>query len=145
MCWLTLRPVYQGGQRIDFDNCDPHCGDVAWWLRALARDNWTMAIIGNGAQSEFKLWLSIICSVSKLSICNDIDSAATDKIGSQFDAWALRPSVLPAPRSGQRRDIITTVTADKTNATIITPRHDPDQVCTSMVLVAIAQVNRNPC
>ncbi len=81
----------------------------------------TMAIVGNGAQSEFQaLAFKAILGVDKLRLY-DLDSGATAKCmrnleGAGFDIVACK-SVEEAVEGA---DIITTVTADKANATILT-------------------------
>lgn len=98
--------------------------------QALARPNCTsMALIGNGAQSEFQA----IAFISMLGITElrlfDVDASATDKLERNLRAWAQTggtkqaltiirsASVADAVRGA---DIVTTVTADKTQATILT-------------------------
>ena len=92
--------------------------------RALARpDARRMALIGNGAQSEFQA-LAFHCHLGIEEIAvYDVDPGATDKLVRNLAAWpALRivraASVAEAVRGA---DIVTTVTADKTYATILTP------------------------
>ena len=92
--------------------------------RALARpDARRMALIGNGAQSEFQA-LAFHCHLGIEEIAvYDVDPGATDKLVRNLAAWpALRivraASVADAVRGA---DIVTTVTADKTYATILTP------------------------
>ncbi|WP_118180133.1 ornithine cyclodeaminase [Paraburkholderia phosphatilytica] len=93
--------------------------------RALARpDSRTMALIGNGAQSEFQA----IAFHTQLGIDHirvfDIDEHATDKLirnlSSSMPALQVTraASVAEAVRGA---DIVTTVTADKAYATIVTP------------------------
>lgn len=91
--------------------------------RALARpDARRMALIGNGAQSEFQA-LAFHCHLGIEEIAvYDVDPGATDKLVRNLAAWpALRivraASVAEAVRGA---DIVTTVTADKTYATILT-------------------------
>ena len=92
--------------------------------RALARpDARRMALIGNGAQSEFQA-LAFHCHlrIDEIAVY-DVDLAATDKLVRNLATWpALRivraASVADAVRGA---DIVTTVTADKTYATILTP------------------------
>ncbi|MGJ7580143.1 ornithine cyclodeaminase [Variovorax sp. RHLX14] len=82
-----------------------------------------MALIGNGAQSEFQA-LAFHCHLGIEEIAvYDVDPGATDKLVRNLAAWpALRivraASVAEAVRGS---DIVTTVTADKTYATILTP------------------------
>lgn len=87
----------------------------------LARkDSRCMAIIGNGAQSEFQaLAFKTLLGIDKLRLY-DIDAVATDKCirnlkGHNFDITACG-SVGAAVEGA---DIITTITADKQNATIL--------------------------
>ena len=92
--------------------------------RALARPgSRRMALIGNGAQSEFQaLAFHALLDISELRVF-DVDSAATDKLlrnlagvpGLQVQrADSIRQAVRGA-------DIVTTLTADKARATILTP------------------------
>ncbi len=92
--------------------------------RALARPgSRRMALIGNGAQSEFQaLAFHSVMGIDELSVF-DVDAAATDKLVRNLAAFpGLRvrraTSVADAVRGA---DIVTTVTADKTRATILTP------------------------
>ncbi len=92
--------------------------------RALARpDARSMALIGNGAQSEFQaLAFHTQLGIDELRVF-DTDPAATDKLLRNLAPWpALRvrraASVADAIRGA---DIVTTVTADKTRAAIVTP------------------------
>lgn len=81
----------------------------------------TMAIIGNGAQSEFQaMAFKAVLGIDKLRLY-DIDPSATHKCAYNlrnqgfeiFEASSTEEAVSGA-------DIITTVTADKKNATILT-------------------------
>jgi ornithine cyclodeaminase len=80
-----------------------------------------MAMIGNGAQSEFQaLAMRAICGIDTLRLY-DIDRAATDKVvrnltGKGFD---LVPCATPQ-EAIEGAQIITTCTADKQYATILT-------------------------
>ncbi len=91
--------------------------------RALARPNSKiLALIGNGAQSEFQaLAFHHLLGIEEVRLF-DTDPAATEKLLSNLAHTALRlipcNSVAQAVRGA---DIVTTVTADKTNATILTP------------------------
>jgi ornithine cyclodeaminase len=92
--------------------------------RALARRNSRcMALIGNGAQSEFQaLAFHTLLGITELAVF-DVDPAATDKLVRNLAAWPA----LKIRRAGSvadavaGADIVTTVTADKTRATILTP------------------------
>ena len=91
--------------------------------RALARaDSRSMALIGNGAQSEFQaLAFHHLLGIQEIRLY-DTDRKATDKLVRNLRHAGIRllrcASVAEAVRGA---DIVTTVTADKTNATIITP------------------------
>jgi ornithine cyclodeaminase len=93
--------------------------------RRLARpDSRVMAVIGNGAQSEFQaLAFHLLMGISEVRLF-DVDPRATAKLVANLyaSAPALRISVCASTAEAVRgADIVTTVTADKTNATIITP------------------------
>ena len=93
--------------------------------KVLARpDAKTMALIGNGAQSEFQA----IAFHHGLGIAEvrvfDVDAAATDKLVRNLAAAAPALTVVRAASIADAvrgADIVTTVTADKSNATILTP------------------------
>ena len=91
--------------------------------RVLARkDATSMALIGNGAQSEFQaLAFHHLLGISDIRAF-DTDPAATRKLIGNLAHTGMRvvpcKSIADAVRGA---DIVTTVTADKTNATIITP------------------------
>ncbi|MBN9029799.1 MAG: ornithine cyclodeaminase [Rhizobiales bacterium 63-7] len=81
----------------------------------------TMTIIGNGAQSEFQaLAFKAILGVDRLRLY-DIDPAATARCARNLEGRGFE---IVACHSGHESvegaDIITTVTADKQNATILT-------------------------
>ena len=81
----------------------------------------TMAMIGNGAQSEFQcLAFKAICGIDTVRLY-DIDPAATEKCARNLAGLGL--NVVPC-KSGEESmegaQIITTCTADKQNATILT-------------------------
>ena len=92
--------------------------------RALARpDARTMALIGNGAQSEFQaLAFHHLLGIRQLRVF-DTDPAATAKLLRHLRAVpGLQITVCASTAEAVRgADIVTTVTADKRNATIITP------------------------
>ncbi|MFC3170370.1 ornithine cyclodeaminase [Paracoccus fontiphilus] len=81
----------------------------------------TMAMIGNGAQSEFQaLAMRAICGIDRLRLY-DIDPAATAKLvrnlsGLGFDLTACKT----AQEAIEGAQVITTCTADKQYATILT-------------------------
>ena len=81
----------------------------------------TMAMIGNGAQSEFQaLAMRAICGISELRLY-DIDPAATEKLMHNLSGIGIG---LTACKTAQEAtlgaQIITTCTADKQYATILT-------------------------
>ncbi|ATU95670.1 ornithine cyclodeaminase [Phyllobacterium zundukense] len=87
----------------------------------LARDDAsTMAIIGLGAQSEFQaLAFKTLLGIDKLRVY-DIDPAATAKFVRNMSPWGFE--IVEADSTAEAvlgADIITTVTADKLNATIL--------------------------
>jgi ornithine cyclodeaminase len=93
--------------------------------RRLARpDSRVMAVIGNGAQSEFQaLAFHLLMGIEEVRLF-DVDAGATAKLVANLLAVApaLRATVCASTAEAVRgADIVTTVTADKTNATIITP------------------------
>ncbi len=92
--------------------------------RALARPgSRTMALIGNGAQSEFQaLAFHHLLGISEIRAF-DLDPAATARLQRNLrDVAGLRVIAAASTAEAVRgADIVTTVTADKRNATIITP------------------------
>ena len=80
-----------------------------------------MAVIGNGAQSEFQcLAFKAICGISEVRLY-DIDTAATAKCARNLAGSGLTVVACTTPQQAiEGAQIITTVTADKTNATILT-------------------------
>lgn len=100
------------------------CATSLMAARALARpDAKRMALIGNGAQSEFQAlafhhWLGI----DEIAIF-DIDPRASDKLERNLSGYADLRIVRcgSAAEAVRGADIVTTVTADKTRAAIITP------------------------
>ncbi|RGP36874.1 ornithine cyclodeaminase [Pseudotabrizicola alkalilacus] len=87
----------------------------------LAPKTPTMALIGNGAQAEFQaLAFKAICGISEVRLY-DLNPQATAKCARNLAGRGL--TVTPC-RSAEEAilgaGIITTVTADKTNATILT-------------------------
>lgn len=92
---------------------------AAKWLAPAGAT--TMALIGNGAQAEFQaLAFKAVCGITEVRLY-DIDPAATAKCAANL---AGRGLTVVSCRSAQDAilgaQIITTVTADKTNATILT-------------------------
>lgn len=91
--------------------------------RALARPgSKRMALIGNGAQSEFQaLAFHHLLGIEEICLY-DTDPEATSKLISNLSHTALRLTACASIADAVRgADIVTTVTADKTNATILTP------------------------
>jgi ornithine cyclodeaminase len=94
--------------------------------RRMARpDSRVMALIGNGAQSEFQaIAFHRMLGIRQVRLY-DTDAGATDKL--ERNLARLRLADLEVVRCAssaaavQGADIITTVTADKRNATILTP------------------------
>lgn len=92
--------------------------------RAMARkDSKVMALIGNGAQSEFQaIAFHCLLGIDEIRVF-DVDPAATDKLCANLRVYPKltvrrAASVAEAVRGA---DIVTTVTADKRNALIVTP------------------------
>ena len=92
--------------------------------RALARPgSRRMALIGNGAQSEFQaLAFHALLGINELQVF-DVDSAATGKLLRNLaDVPGLQVQRAASARQAVRgADIVTTLTADKARATILTP------------------------
>jgi ornithine cyclodeaminase len=95
--------------------------------RQLARpDSRVMALIGNGAQSEFQaIAFHRMCGIRELRLF-DVDPVATAKLAQNLaampemsDLHVVRASSTADACRGA--DIVTTVTADKRNAVILTP------------------------
>ncbi|MFB9914374.1 ornithine cyclodeaminase [Rhizobium paknamense] len=88
----------------------------------LARpDARTMAIIGNGAQSEFQaIAFKAICGIDRLRLF-DIDRDASEKCRRNLKGHGFEITICAsAEEAVEGADIITTVTADKQCATILT-------------------------
>ena len=92
--------------------------------RVARADSRVMAVIGNGAQSEFQsLAFHLLLGIEEVRLF-DVDARATAKLVANLNAVApaLKTTVCASTAQAVRgADIVTTVTADKTNATIITP------------------------
>lgn len=94
--------------------------------RRLARaDSRVMAMIGNGAQSEFQIIaFHHLLGIREVRLY-DTDPAATDKLERNLAKLRLPGlAVMRCPTTADAvrgADIVTTVTADKRNATILTP------------------------
>lgn len=92
--------------------------------RVLARPgSRRMALIGNGAQSEFQaLAFRDLVGIRELALF-DVDPRATAKLVANLRGSGLAIEVAASTADAVRgADIVTTVTADKTNATIVTPQ-----------------------
>jgi ornithine cyclodeaminase len=91
---------------------------AAKWLAPPTR---TMALIGNGAQAEFQaLAFKAVCGVTEVRLA-DIDPAATAKCARNLAGRGL--AVVPCRTPEEAilgAGIVTTVTADKAYATILT-------------------------
>lgn len=91
--------------------------------RVLARpDSRCMALVGNGAQGEFQaLAFRDLVGVRELRLY-DSDAQATRKLAANLAGAGLRLVECASTAEAVRgADIVTTATADKTNATILTP------------------------
>ena len=80
-----------------------------------------MALIGNGAQAEFQaLGFKAVCGITEVRLY-DIDSDATRKCVANLAGYGLKLVSCATPEDAiLGADIITTVTADKLYATILT-------------------------
>jgi len=91
--------------------------------QVLARpDSRVMALIGNGAQSEFQaIAFQHLLGITELRLY-DVDPAATAKLVANLQGRGLTLTVCRSTAEAVRgADIVTTVTADKACATILTP------------------------
>ena len=93
-----------------------------WMARPDSR---VMALIGNGAQSEFQaIAFHHMLGIREVRLF-DIDAAASDKLARNLHAMGLQGLRLTICQSAaeavQGADIVTTITADKRNAIILTP------------------------
>ena len=91
--------------------------------RVLAKpESRSMALIGNGAQSDFQaLAFRDLVGIRELRLF-DTDPAASAKLAANLVGQGLEVRICPSIADAVRgADIVTTVTADKTNATILTP------------------------
>lgn len=81
----------------------------------------TMAMIGNGAQSEFQsLAMQAICGITHVRLY-DVDPLATQKAAGHLAAAGLKVTACKTAQEAiEGADIITTCTADKQYATILT-------------------------
>jgi ornithine cyclodeaminase len=90
--------------------------------RALAPEGaTTLAIIGNGAQAEFQaLALKTVCGISDIRLF-DTDRAATEKCARNLSDAELNIVKCTSPEEAiEGADVITTCTADKQYATVLT-------------------------
>jgi ornithine cyclodeaminase len=90
--------------------------------RALApKGSRVMALIGNGAQSEFQaLAFKAVCGIEEVRLY-DIDPAATAKTAANLRGTGLRVVACRSPEVAiEGAQIVTTCTADKQYATILT-------------------------
>jgi ornithine cyclodeaminase len=81
----------------------------------------TMAMIGNGAQSEFQaMAMRAVCGIDRLRLY-DVDPKATDNLVRNLSDQGFDLTPCKTPEEAiQGADIITTCTADKQYATILT-------------------------
>ncbi len=106
-------------------------------LHMARPDSRTMALIGNGAQSEFQaIAFHHLLGIRELRLY-DTDAAATNKLVANLGRLRLPGLAVERCRSTAAAvagaDIVTTVTADKRNATILTP----DMIAPGMHLNAV--------
>ena len=80
-----------------------------------------MALIGNGAQAEFQaLAMAAVCGVGSVRLY-DVDLRATDKVRRNLSGSGLKIVVCPSAEAAvEGAEIITTCTADKRSATVLT-------------------------
>ena len=92
---------------------------AAKWLAPAGAK--VMALIGNGAQAEFQaLGFKAICGITEVRLF-DIDADATQKCITNLAGYGLKLTSCRTPQEAiLGADIITTVTADKLYATILT-------------------------
>ncbi|WP_288375519.1 ornithine cyclodeaminase [uncultured Pseudomonas sp.] len=90
----------------------------------LARkDSRSMALIGNGSQSEFQaIAFHTLLGIEEIRLF-DIDRAASQKLAANLAGYPKLKLIIAASVADAVRgaDIVTTVTADKAYATILTP------------------------
>lgn len=81
----------------------------------------TMAMIGNGAQSEFQcLAIKAVCGIENIRLY-DIDSAATEKCMKNLAGLGFQITPCATPEDAiEGADVITVATADKDMQTILT-------------------------
>ena len=91
--------------------------------RALARPaSRVMALIGNGAQSDFQaIAFQHLLGIEEVRLF-DLDPSATAKLAANLAGSGLRVTLCTSTAEAVRgADIVTTVTADKAYATVLTP------------------------
>jgi ornithine cyclodeaminase len=91
--------------------------------RTLARKNSrVMALVGNGAQAEFQaIAFRDLVGIRTLRV-HDVDARATAKLVRNLQGQGLEIVVCTSTADAVRgADIVTTITADKQRATIVTP------------------------
>ena len=91
--------------------------------RALARaGSRVMALIGNGAQSDFQaIAFQHLLGIEEVRLF-DLDPNATAKLAANLAGSGLRVTLCTSTAEAVRgADIVTTVTADKAYATVLTP------------------------
>jgi ornithine cyclodeaminase len=94
--------------------------------KALARpDSRCMALIGNGSQSEFQAIAFMTQLGIKVLRVFDVDSKATDKLVANLAPFTQSGALTIVRAASVREavrgaDIVTTITADKANATVLT-------------------------
>lgn len=86
-----------------------------------SKDAKTMAMIGNGAQSEFQcLAIKAVCGIDNIRLY-DIDSAATEKCMKNLAGLGFHITPCATPEEAiEGADVITVATADKDMQTILT-------------------------
>jgi len=85
------------------------------------REARTLALIGNGAQAEFQaLAMKAVCGIETVRLY-DIDPRATEKVAANLAGFGLRSIACASTQEAvEGAQIITTCTADKQFATILT-------------------------
>ena len=85
------------------------------------KNSTTLTLIGNGAQSEFQaLAFKAVLGITHIRLY-DIDKSASKKAFANLSACGLNVTICNSVQEAVKgADIITTCTADKTNATILT-------------------------
>ncbi len=80
----------------------------------------TMAMIGNGAQSEFQtMAMKAMVGIENVRLY-DVDRAASEKCAANLRGWGVDVTICKTPEEAiQGAQILTTCTADKKNATIL--------------------------